>query len=92
MGEIIARNMLRCLKLLIILLLLHLVGRLYYCNNQLHLHIDDQFKDFCRYTDCKPEGTKKPKLNVSYLYNLDQNCTFYKPITTHRSLPMAFCN
>ena len=31
MGEIIARNMLSCLKLLINLLLLHLVGCLYYC-------------------------------------------------------------
>ena len=31
MGEIIARNMLSCLKLLIKLLLLHPVGCLYYC-------------------------------------------------------------
>jgi len=33
MGEIIARNMLNWLKLLIKLLLLHLVGCLYYCVN-----------------------------------------------------------
>jgi len=32
MGEIIARNMLSLLKLLIKLLLLHLVGCLHYCN------------------------------------------------------------
>jgi len=33
MGEIIARNMLNWLKLLIKLLLLHLVGCLYFCIN-----------------------------------------------------------
>jgi len=38
MGEIIAQNMLSWLKLLIKLLLLHLVGCLYYCINDAQLH------------------------------------------------------
>ena len=38
MGEIIARNMLSLLKLLIKLLLLHLVGCLYYCINDARSH------------------------------------------------------
>ena len=38
MGEIIARNMLSWLKLLIKQLFLHLVGRLYYCINDARSH------------------------------------------------------
>jgi len=38
MGEIIARNILSWLKLLIKLLLLHLVGCLYYCINDTRSH------------------------------------------------------
>jgi hypothetical protein len=38
MGEIIARNMLSLLKLLIKLLLLRLVGYLYYCINNVRSH------------------------------------------------------
>ena len=38
MGEIIARNLLSWLKLLIKLLLLHLVGCLYYCSNDARSH------------------------------------------------------
>jgi len=43
MGEIIARNMLSWLKLLIKLLLLHLVGCLYYCIYDARLHKHQTF-------------------------------------------------
>jgi len=52
MDEIIARNMLNLLKLLIILLLLHLVGCLYYCiddapshKHQIHEEPDSLFRN-----------------------------------------------
>ena len=47
MGEIIARNMLSWLKLLIKLLLLHLVGRLYYCINDARSHKHQKYMLSC---------------------------------------------
>jgi len=50
MGEIIARNMLSCLKLFIKLLLLHLVGCLYYCIYHL---IDSELRAISEASVCK---------------------------------------
>ena len=53
MGEIIPRNMLSWLKLLIKLLLLHLVGCLYYCINDARTHKHQIYKRILIFTQAE---------------------------------------